>query len=330
MEQDEELEQLMAEAQMRKAMPCPDIDHEWERLSERLSRRHRGARVRPKLYMRALKGTVAAAAVLIIAVFIMWKAYDKGNNVLYEAKTELREVEIISQMSASESEDAGKSSLSPDNKMVTVSVPQGKDHKITLPDGSQVWLNAQSRLTYPENFDGKRTVELEGEAYFSVVHDKDVPFIVVSGEMYTEVMGTEFNVRNYGKAGADITLIKGMIKVKAQEKAGGTSTEAILDIPGNNASLTDEGDIEIKEVNIDDVICWTEGLVFFDDAPLQDILVQMGSWYDMSVICRGDCNLSKRFHYIYDRNKKAEDVASALSELANVSIKIENNNIFVE
>ena len=81
----------------------------------------------------------------------------------------------------------------------TLRVPKGAEYKLTLNDGTVVWLNSESELRYPTSFVGeKREVFLTGEGYFSVAYDEKQPFIVVSSDIYTKVYGTEFNVRSYG------------------------------------------------------------------------------------------------------------------------------------
>ena len=151
--------------------------------------------------------------------------------------------------------------------------------KITLSDGTQVWLNENSRLTYPTVFRGKdRCVTLQGEAYFQVTHDDHHPFIVKAGGMETRVLGTEFNVNTSDASHPHVTLVEGSVEVSAI--ANNMVKEQKVISPGEDATVDAHGDIKVEHVDTNDMVCWKDGIQLFDNASLREILIQLGSWYN--------------------------------------------------
>lgn len=312
------MEQLLTEALLKANSPCPNVEREWERMKLRRQR---------KTMVRRMTLWTAIAAAFLAAVFILMP---KNDNTIYTAKAEPREITVIDDVSDIPSGEISRemSNRKTGVKTKTVVVPEGKDHRMTLPDGTEVWLNANSSITYPEKFDGKmRMVKITGEVYFKVKHDSSHPFVVGAGEIETKVLGTEFNVEAYSQSAPHVTLVEGSVEVSCPADAGETLSEVIS--PGEDASV-EGGRLIVSEVNVDDVICWRDGIEYFDDATLEDILMQMGSWYNMSIVCPNREVLSKRFHYIYDRRSNVEDAIKTLQELSNVKIKTEKNIIFIE
>lgn len=313
------VEQILTEALLRTTAPCPDINGEWERLN---SRQRRGKATTRRI---VLWSAVAAAAAVIAAVFILMPRLDNGDTI-YTAKAEPREIRIIDSGDGAQSpakDETAKRTAIARTKSKTVVVPEGKDYSLTLPDGTQVWLNANSTLTYPTEFSRRnRTVRLVGEAYFDVACDEKRPFTVETGSISTKVLGTEFNIRAYTAADTHVTLVNGSVSVSSD------SHDKVIS-PGEDATVED-GRLVVSEVNVDDVTCWRDGIELFDDATLHDILVRIGSWYGMSVMCANEDVLSRRLHYMYDRRSDVSGALKTLGELSNSNIKTEKNIIFVE
>ncbi|UYQ94145.1 FecR domain-containing protein [Chitinophaga horti] len=161
----------------------------------------------------------------------------------------------------------------------TLQTPRGGLFRVTLQDGTNVWLNAASALRYPTAFVGKeRVVEITGEAYFEVARDVRRPFKVQMGkEAAIEVLGTSFNVNNYASETASrTTLLSGAIRVTA----GG---QAVTLKPGQQASLAP--DIKIaQDADLGKVVAWKNGVFDFDDVSLQDAMRQIERWYDIDVV----------------------------------------------
>ena len=152
----------------------------------------------------------------------------------------------------------------------TLQTPRGKDFKIVLSDGTEVWLNAESTLTYPSRFHGaQRIVELDGEAYFKVAKDSARPFIVRSGKLETQVLGTSFNFRNYIHSTPHVTLVEGRVLVT------GHDTSVTLH-PNEDAQIGDDGTIRVTQVDPRSYTAWVDGYFYFDNASLEEIMRELG------------------------------------------------------
>ncbi|WP_295119765.1 FecR family protein [uncultured Chitinophaga sp.] len=165
----------------------------------------------------------------------------------------------------------------------TMSTPRGGSYKITLPDGTQVWLNASSSITYPTVFTGgERVVSISGEAYFEVAQNAQQPFKVSTRGMEVQILGTSFNINAYDdEPSVRTTLLEGSVKVVA----GGQSTPPIQ--PGQQAKLTSNGLTVINDVNTDETIAWKNGYFQFTDADMATVMRQLEKWYDVEVIYEG-------------------------------------------
>lgn len=148
---------------------------------------------------------------------------------------------------------------------------------IVLADGTKVWLNSESTLRYFSGVGkGERIVELKGEAYFDVARDVKHPFKVNVNGVYTEVLGTQFNINCYEEEpAARITLLEGSVKVS--QGAAATVLQ-----PGQQARVT-AGIEVLKNVDTEPVVAWKNGLFSFQDRSLSDVLKQMGRWYDIEI-----------------------------------------------
>ena len=168
-----------------------------------------------------------------------------------------------------------------ESELATLTTPRGGEFRIVLEDGTEVWLNAASRLVYPEVFDGQeRRVELEGEAYFKVAKNAVKPFIVSSGGQEVHVSGTEFNVHAYSDEPAIYTtLVNGSIALRL---AGDTQQSRELQLtPGHQTTFTtDNSQFTVKEVDTDVVTSWRSGVFVFEDQTLEQIMRTLSRWYD--------------------------------------------------
>lgn len=164
----------------------------------------------------------------------------------------------------------------------TMSTPKGGQYQITLPDGTKVWLNAASSITYPASFVSKeRLVKIKGEVYFDVAKNKEQPFIVEMPDQSTiEVLGTGFNVNAYSdETSFKTTLAEGSIRlIKADQSA--------MLRPGQQASITPQqkdGIKVISGVDIAQTLAWKNGLFSFNDADFPSIMRQLERWYNIQV-----------------------------------------------
>ena len=164
----------------------------------------------------------------------------------------------------------------------TVSTPMGGQFQLQLPDGTKVWLNAASSLKYPASFNGlgDRQVELNGEAYFEVAHDKTHPFIVKTTDQTIKVLGTHFNVNSYAdEHKTTTTLEQGKIQV-----SHGNKTKIVR--PGERAVTANEA-LVIEEANLETALAWKNGELLFKNADIQTIMRQVGRWYNVTVKYEG-------------------------------------------
>ena len=165
----------------------------------------------------------------------------------------------------------------------TLTNPQGsKVVDLQLADGSHVWLNVGSSLTYPVAFNGsERRVELKGEGYFEVAKDEAKKFIVSSNGVTTEILGTHFNVNAYSNEPAiKITLLEGSLRTAS-------STGSVIIKPGQQA-VAQNGNVTVnRSPNLDQVMAWKNGYFSFDGLTLKQAMTQLERWYDIDVLYKG-------------------------------------------
>ncbi|WP_262247798.1 FecR family protein [Parapedobacter soli] len=171
--------------------------------------------------------------------------------------------------------------------LLELSTPKGGTYKITLPDGTQVWLNAASVIKYPTRFSGtERLVELVGEAYFSVTKDAKRPFKVVSAGQAVEVLGTEFNVSAYpDDPEAKTTLVEGKVRLSLSGERSKVAPEKdkYIDLrPGEQGIVFGEN---LSKTNVDTALytAWKSGYFYFKQTPFDGMIRQVARWYDIDV-----------------------------------------------
>lgn len=206
----------------------------------------------------------------------------------------------------------------------TMTTPRGGQYQVTLPDGTQVWLNAESSITYPTFFDGKkRDVTITGEAYFEVAKNKKMPFYVHSGDQTVRVLGTHFNINSYGdEDGIKTTLLEGSVKVfLTNQELPGTVIK-----PGEQAHLRNGG-FNVSTVDTDEVVAWKNGITSFNNADIKSVMRQLSRWYDVEV--KYEPNLPERaFSGEISRTANLSEVFKIL-KMSNINFKVEGRTIIV-
>ena len=199
---------------------------------------------------------------------------------------------------------------------------------LILPDGSQVWLNENSRITYPDEFaDGKRMVALTGNAYFDVSKDMYRPFIVESGDIEIEVTGTEFFVELLSEHRSAVTLITGGVNVSLNDVNGKQQFTQLS--PGQQASVSGiNGDIVVEQVNTDYYISWKDGTYRFTDEKLEKIASIIGKRYGLNIHVASDVK-DRRFTGRVASNEKIEDVMKSIQRSYPVKYRISDKNIYL-
>lgn len=162
----------------------------------------------------------------------------------------------------------------------TLTTPRGGQFRLTLPDGTRVWLNSASTLRYPTVFKGKeRSVELQGQGYFEVAQNAGQPFKVMVNTMEVQVLGTGFDIMAYGdEATVNTTLVEGSVQVKQ-----GNTTRMLK--PGQQAVLnTASHALSVQNADIQKIIAWKNGLFVFNNMTLTAILREVARWYDVEIV----------------------------------------------
>jgi transmembrane sensor len=163
----------------------------------------------------------------------------------------------------------------------TMSTPKGRQFRLTLPDGTRVWLNSATAIRYPTAFTGnERKVEISGEAYFEVAKNVKMPFIVnVKDKISVQVLGTSFNINAYDNGNSSKTsLLEGSVQVNASGKKQTLTPgqQARIDA-GNNIRLIENADLE-------KAVAWKNGYFNFNDEDIYEVMRQLERWYDIEVI----------------------------------------------
>ncbi len=201
-------------------------------------------------------------------------------------------------------------------------VPEGKSLAVALPDGSRVWLHPGSTIYFPSRFEGLvRQVKLEGEAYFQVKRDEQRPFVVDAGGLRTKVLGTEFNVNTNGRNGATVVLVSGSVRVDAD--GGGTTL-----VPGTQAVAQKDG-LVVMAADTEKYTNWRDGYFYFDNQPLDEILVEIGRNYGVTVECHDATLCATRLHFIARRDETLGGILKRLGELAPMSFRQNGNTLAV-
>lgn len=208
----------------------------------------------------------------------------------------------------------------------TLSTPQGKNIKVVLSDGTEVWLNAESRLQYPNHFVGeKREVELDGEAYFQVAHNKEHPFIVKTKTAITCVLGTEFNFKAYGYANTHVTLIDGSVVVTEPV----SHLEIVLH-PGEDVEIDNQQKVTVNTVDTRCFTAWREGYFYFKDVELGEIMRSIGRWYNLTVEFKDLADTHLHFNFWARKGSGVEETLQLLNEIGKVKAELNDNKIIVK
>lgn len=205
----------------------------------------------------------------------------------------------------------------------TIETPNGGQYQVKLQDGTIVYLNAASSIKYPTLFSGKdRTVEVTGEAYLQVAHNKAKPFRVISSGQVIEVLGTQFNVSAYKEEGSvKTTLLQGAVKITSLGK-----TKRLA--PGQQAQVNANGIIIRDDINTAEVVAWKDGYFIFNES-LRSIMNKIARWYDVDIEYRGDIDLGQEFGGRISSAKKLSSALKIMELTGNIHFKIEGRRVIV-
>lgn len=212
-------------------------------------------------------------------------------------------------------------------EMHSLEVPKGSEFKIVLGDGTQVWMNAQTKLSYPESFQGeRREVFLAGEAYFEVAYDVEKPFVVKTADMGITVLGTSFNVKAYPE---DEYVITTLVTGSVSQEYIKSGKEVVLS-PSDQAIYTkSNGVLKVGQVDVNESISWKDGRIILKDCSLKEIFRELVRWYDFEVEYRKEGLENTRFYINMDRYDDVRAVLDKLQKTNGVKFMFYDRKIIV-
>ena len=205
------------------------------------------------------------------------------------------------------------------DKLLTLSTQKGEQTSVILPDGSKVWLNVDTKLSYPVNYGVKsRKIELEGQAYFEVMKNKELPFEVLSGTITTKALGTKFAVSSYsGASSVKASLIEGSVEIKC-----GKVTEILT--PGQQFIYSKEkSETNIQSFNESDELAWKNEQLIFRLTPYNQVIDELEQWYDVSFDYNPALFESETFSAKFKRYETLENVLQVMSRAGKFDYRID-------
>jgi len=223
----------------------------------------------------------------------------------------------------------GQLSYAASGKDVTIeqnnlSIPKGGQYHVTLPDGTQVYLNSTSSLSYPTQFIGNsRNVTLKGEAYFEVAKNAKMPFIInVNNKQKIEVLGTHFNVKAYtDEQEINTTLLEGSVKISTYDK------NVILK-PGQMAVNNPSKSLSVQIADLEEIMAWKNGLFIFNNENITTVMKKVARWYDVDVVFKGNME-NTNFVGNYSRSKSLTNLLKNIELMDKVHFRAEGRRITV-
>ncbi|MBC5621147.1 FecR family protein [Butyricimonas hominis] len=337
------------EAGMREAESLNvDENYQWRLLERRMVARKRKNHIR-----HVVTGVAAAITILIVASVIIY--YQQKENTSGEipqlalrAGTDVvklitgkGEEYILASSTLNDSDTLGSQGIVIDSvgglkymrilhdttrpeEFHTILVPCGGEYILVLDDGTRVWINSESELRYPVAFrDSVRKVYLKGEAYFEVKRDEKHPFVVETSELCTRVLGTEFNVQSYERREVNITLVEGRVAVNKNGNGAGVILK-----PGENASYNGDS-LYVESVDVLKYVSWKEGFFYYNNVRLEDILSELGRWFDFTVFYQNPEVKDYRFKFWANRKDTVEQVLERLNETGKLQIEVRGKTVTV-
>lgn len=210
--------------------------------------------------------------------------------------------------------------------------PSGQKSVLFLPDGSKVWLNAASKIKYAKDFHQQETrdIYLEGEAFFDVAHNAEKPFIVHTSLLKIKVLGTSFNVKSYtGEKTIETTLLEGKVRIEQTDADG--SRIGDVELKPNQKAIFDRDSrvINVKEVDAGNSASWKSEKLIFDEEPMDDVIVQLERWYNVTIHVEGKGHLSCQLTASIE-GESLRDVLNLIEGSHAIRYRIEGTDVYIE
>lgn len=204
----------------------------------------------------------------------------------------------------------------------TLKVPRGGEYYLTLADGTVVWLNSDSELTYPVAFHGDtREIKLKGEAFFDVAHHPEKLFIVHTDQFDIQVTGTRFNIRNYPDEPQTATLAEGHIQLRKDNRVYQV-------LPGQQA-IVEGNRISLQQVKLEEAIAWQYEAFYFKERQLESILNELARWYDIEVFYQNPTIKNLHFTAWFERRSSLAEVIELLEKTEKIKLNLQGKTLVV-
>ena len=346
---DAELRNLVLEAmQQEPTYIVQDQDARLSAIHDQLSEKIFGAPEKSLMRSIAFVRTARIAAMLFIAASVSFLIYKAGKNQSYKVVPGGQRGELVVNGLPQHLTGQKKAVLYQDNgvtvttradgsivytayhadsaiasKMNTLETPKGGEYRVTLSDGSVVTLNSGSRLSFPTGFRAaERNVTLQGEAFFEVAKNADMPFIVKVEGRAIRVLGTKFNVSSYAEEnGVTATLIEGSILFSDEN-----SHQTVLH--PNQQVNSRSGKLSLKTVDAADYMAWTKGEFLFNDVPIAIVMQKLARWYDVEV--DAETLPEKNLYLKVSRHANIKDLLKMVSKATDLDFELEGNKILLK
>jgi len=203
----------------------------------------------------------------------------------------------------------------------TMTTPRGRQFNLELPDGTRIWLNAGSSISYPVKFTGtERQVEMTGEAYFEVTRNEKMPFRVkINGNTSVEVLGTHFNINAYpDENGVRTTLLEGKVVIRNKILLPGQQALTVNTVPSA---------VSVHETDTTQAVAWKNGFFNFNNTDLEEILRQLARWYNLEVVYERKLP-ERRFGGEIQRNLPLSGILAILEKME-IKFKVEEGRKLV-
>jgi len=347
---DQLLTELMEEMQEDPIWPLPS-----EKLYERITA-HPKFQPKPVKTIYYYRWISAAAALLVLAGGLWWYALSPTSDITTDntrafistvttaptdkliLKTSNGQVIDLDNLSSDEAtgiptlrfSDDGGLTYDKDGNLTlsekhTIMTPKGRQYHITLSDGTKVWLNSATTMTFPARFQGDlREINLDGEAYFEVKRAESWPFVVHTDQQKIEVLGTHFNVNAYREDKISYTtLLEGKVSVS-------TSDQKKILLPGQQVKTKVQStSLEVKNVEAKDALGWRDKMFIFNNEEIQQVMRQVSRWYDVEVIYL-DGMEGKRIGGSIPRFENIEELMEALQATGLLNYQMKGGQIIIK
>jgi len=354
----DEEQQMLRHALRRMGTPAPDVDAAWQALQARLEADEPGDVMddvatdagedaleaddeRPGFMARhrglfSFVAGIAAALALVFVFRALTHPYE-GTEV-FTANNDTPDVVLKTAGGETQVVTGKKLAFNQPNTMVkhgskaggkprmlALSTPRGKDQHVTLPDGTLVVMNADSKIEFPERFTGKeRRVKCSGEVWFDVQKDAEHPFIVETEYFNATVLGTSFAVRAFSDRDASLTLATGHVKLKAADGAS-------IDVEeGHKVVYSKRYGFNMRAVDVYPLIQWKDGFFYFDHQPFAQIMQDLGRWYNVNIVFEQEKLLDMKLHFVAEHGEPLDSIIARLNALDVATVAMQDGAITIK